>query len=549
MKFTVAQLDPVVGDVRGNVARAVEALGHAAAAGSELLVLSELFLSGYPPRDLVEKPWFLDRVARGVEELAEASARHPETGILVGAPLRTGLSTGRGLANAAVLLYRGRVVFRQEKSLLPFYDIFDEARHFDPAPHVGVFAFRGETLGITICEDAWNDPAMWRGGSPYAHDPVQALANMGATLLVNLSASPFHLGKEELRFRLIGRHAIRHGLPFIYVNQVGGYDELIFDGGSLVVDRHGEPVATLPSCEEALATFDTAEAGAPERYIPEGRVASARRALALGVRDYMAKCGFKKALVGLSGGIDSAVVAAIAADAVGGENVIGVTMPSPYSSRGSVEDSRELAANLGLDFRTLPIDDVFGALKGTLAESFRGRPEDVTEENLQARIRGTLLMALSNKFGALLLSTGNKSEIAVGYCTLYGDMCGGLSVIADLPKTFVYELAAEFNRDRERIPQATIDKPPSAELAPGQVDQDTLPPYPVLDAILALYVEESRSVAAIVAEGYDEATVRWVVRAVDRSEYKRRQAAPGLKITSKAFGSGRRMPIAARWEN
>jgi len=548
MKITLAQLNPTVGDVAGNQAKIVRTLAAAAAEGSDLVVFPELFLTGYPPKDLVERPWFIDKVVAAVGEIARASESHPSTGLLFGAPMPTRLAVGKPLSNAALLIHAGRVLLEQPKSLLPTYDVFDETRYFAPAADIRTVPFMGETLGVSICEDAWNDPELWPHGRLYSTDPISTLAAKGATLFINISASPFYAGKEEIRFRLIQNHARKHGRPFIFVNQVGGNDELVFDGTSFAFDRAGEPSAVGAAFREDVRTVDTNGPGAPGLFVPPGRIASVHDALVLGLRDYMRKCGFAKAVVGLSGGLDSAVTCALAAAAVGPENVLGVTMPSPFSSRGSIEDSLKLAAALGVACVEIPITPIYESYLHTLRGHFGGRAPDETEENIQARIRGNILMAFSNKFGYLVLSTGNKSEIAVGYCTLYGDMSGGLAVLSDVPKTMVYELAAHINRRREMIPRATIEKPPSAELKPNQVDQDTLPPYPVLDRILALYVEELRSVEEIVAMGLGFAaeTVRWVAAMVDRNEYKRKQAALGLKVTTKAFGVGRRMPIAAK---
>lgn len=547
MKVTIAQMNPTVGDVEGNVSKAADALRECAGDAPDLVVFPELFLMGYPPRDLLERRWFIEKSHQAVQRLQEISQKYPETGILVGTAVPTGKSTGPGLYNSALLIYGGQVVFRQHKSLLPTYDVFDESRYFDTAPEVQTVSFKGEVLGISICEDAWNDSELWPWRS-YAIDPVTVLAENKATLLVNISASPFYVGKEEIRHRIIRNHARKHRLPFILVNQVGANDELVFDGRSMFVDRAGEAVETLPSFQEHLQTIHTGTAGAPGRYIPQDRTESIYQALVLGIRDYTRKCGFSRVTLGLSGGIDSSLACCLATEALGSEKVLGVSMPSPYSSRESVEDARRLAKNLGIQFQVIPISDIYTSYLNSLKEHFRGKAFDVTEENIQARIRGNLLMALSNKFGYLVLSPGNKSEVAVGYCTLYGDMSGGLSVLSDVPKTMVYELARYVNRDAEIIPQEIFDKPPSAELKPDQRDQDTLPPYEILDPILHLYVDQGRSANQIIAQGFDPQVVKWVIRAVDKNEYKRRQAAPGLKVTSKAFGMGRRMPIAAKYE-
>ncbi|MBI5528366.1 MAG: NAD+ synthase [Deltaproteobacteria bacterium] len=546
MKIALAQLNPVVGDIEGNVAL-IEKTVAAHAKSADLVAFSELFVSGYPPRDLLERPAFVAAAQAALDRLIVFSRGFPKTGILFGMPLLTGKAVGRGLYNAAVLLCGGEIVGIQAKTLLPNYDVFDEVRYFDPAAEVKPIVFGGETPGISICEDAWNDPEMWPRRKLYSFDPVAELRRRGATVMLNISASPFEAGKEELRFRLARAHARRHGVPFIYLNQVGANDELIFDGGSVVIDASGEPAAVLPTFREEIRVVDTTDRGSGELNATADMIESVHDALVLGVRDYCRKTGFSSAVVGLSGGIDSAVVCCLAAEALGAEHVLGVSMPSPYSSRGSVEDSRALAGNLGVEFRVVPITSVFDAYVGALKDQFGGRPPDVTEENIQARIRGNYLMAISNKLGHLVLSTGNKSEMAVGYCTLYGDMSGGLSVISDVPKTMVYKLAAHINRGGEVIPRAIIEKPPSAELRPNQTDQDTLPPYDILDRILHHYVEEGLSADEIAGHEFKPETVQWVIRTVNRSEYKRRQAAPGLRVTSKAFGVGRRMPIAARY--
>jgi NAD+ synthase (glutamine-hydrolysing) len=546
MKLAMAQLNPLIGDIAGNLAKIVETMSRCRVAEPDLVVFPELFLVGYPPKDLLERPWFIGKVQKAIQELTEISVRFPRTGILFGAPLASGREFGKRLYNSGVLIYQGRILITQNKSLLPTYDVFDETRHFDPAPAIDTVVFKGETLGISICEDAWNSAELWPKGLLYPFDPVEELAKKGATVLINISASPFFAGKEEIRFRLLRDHARKRRLPFVFVNQVGGNDELIFDGRSLCLDSAGEPITVSPSFVEDVRFADTRTAGAPGLYVPQEEIASIHEALVLGVRDYMTKCGFSRAVVGLSGGIDSAVTCCLARDAAGSENVLGISMPSPYSSKGSIEDSRALAENLGIRLDVIPITPVYDAYLRTLQEHFAGEEKDVTEENIQARIRGNILMAFSNKFGHLVLSTGNKSELAVGYCTLYGDMSGGLAVISDVPKTTVYELAGYINRKSEVIPRAILDKPPSAELKPDQTDQDTLPPYPVLDRIIHELIEELRSVEEIAASGLDPETVRRVARMIERSEYKRKQAPPGLKVTTKAFGVGRRIPIAAK---
>jgi len=546
MKVVIAQMNPTIGDIEGNIKKIAETLGSLDKERPDLIVFPELFLVGYPPRDLLERQWFIENAQEAVAGVRRLSMAYPETGILLGAPIRSSRTTGKALHNSALLICNGQLLFSQHKSLLPTYDVFDEARYFEPASGVGTVKFKGEILGITICEDAWNELHML-GIRNYGYDPVEELVKQGAGLLINISASPFQAGKEEQRFRIISNHARKHGVPFLYVNQVGGNDELVFDGRSMFVDKNGEPVRVLPAFSEELAAVETGISGISGLYTPLDRTGSIYSALVTGIRDYMRKCGFNKAILGLSGGIDSAVTCCLAAEAVGNENVVGVSMPSPYSSTGSVEDSRKLAENLGIEFKVIPISDIYSSYLGSLEEPFRGREPDIAEENIQARIRGSIAMALSNKFGYLLLATGNKSEMSVGYCTLYGDMSGGLSPIADVPKTMVYDLARFINREREIIPEETITKPPSAELKPDQLDQDTLPPYDVLDGILNYYVDEGYSAEDIIKKGYDSETVNWVIRNVNRNEYKRKQAAPGLKVTTKAFGIGRRMPIAAKY--
>lgn len=545
MRAALAQVNPTVGDVAGNVRLVAAALDRVRGERPDLVVFPELVLCGYPPRDLIERGWFLERLERGLDEIRGLSRALPDTGILLGTVTRSGSEPARR-HNSAILLCGGAEVFRQDKRLLPNYDVFDEARYFTPGIRSGVVEFRGTRLGITICEDAWNAP----GGFDrrvYDSDPVEELAAARAQLLVNIAASPFTVDKPGQRLRLFQHHARRHGLPLLFVNQVGGNDELVFDGGSLALDGEGRPAAVLPAFESAVRLVDTDVSGTEPGAPPMERVESVHRALVLGLGDYVRKCGFTGVVLGLSGGIDSAVVCCIAASALGPGNVHCLTMPSRFSSPGSVNDSEALARNLGVGLQTIPIEPAHAAYLALLAPHFAGRDSDATEENLQARVRGNLLMAMSNKFGWLVLSTGNKSELAVGYCTLYGDMSGGLSVLADVPKTMVYELARFINREREVIPRATIEKPPSAELRPNQADSDTLPPYPVLDRIIERYVDDGASVEEIVGEGLPEDTVRRVVRAIAGSEHKRRQAAPGIKVSAKAFGIGRRMPIAARY--
>ena len=544
MRIAIAQLNPTVGDFDGNLTKVKEAVELVRDQKPDLVVFPEMFLTGYPPQDLLERRWFVDSALAALKELRGFSKSVPNIGILVGTISPGEHDSGKGLHNSAVLLGAGETLGTTHKALLPTYDVFDEARYFDGAKDTSVVRFGGETLGISICEDAWNDPTLWHGPA-YDFDPIERQVAAGATVLINLSASPFGIGKDEIRYKLFSGHARKHGVPIVLVNQVGGNDELVFDGNSMCVSPTGQLLARLPGFEETVSVVDTGQQeGTP--FVPGDAIVSVYEALVLGLRDYVSKCGFESVALGLSGGIDSALVCAVAADALGPENVVGVTMPSAYSSPGSVNDSVALAANLGVRIETVPIADIHDSYLNTLTRLFPCNEVDVTIENIQARIRGNILMALSNREGHLILSTGNRSELAVGYCTLYGDMSGGLAVISDVPKTMVYKLARHVNRDCELIPAATIEKPPSAELRPGQKDQDALPPYETLDRILEMYIDEDRSLDDIVAEGLEEKTVRWIIDAVNGNEYKRRQAAPGLKITSKAFGTGRRMPMAAR---
>lgn len=545
MRIALCQLNPVVGDIDGNLRQLEQALVRVEPERPDLAVFPELFLVGYPPRDLLAREWFVERALGALDGVRDLSRRHPQTGIVLGTVVRSDRLRGKGLHNAVLLVCDGRVQHRA-KTLLPTYDVFDEARYFDSAESVQPVDYRGSRLGLTVCEDAWNVPEMW-SRAPYERDPVAELAAQGVELVINISASPFSVGKDENRYRLLSGHARRHRIGVVFVNQVGGNDDLVFDGRSLAFDRAGRLQYAGPAFADSIAVLDIDTPGGDGEPVFPDRAEQVHAALVLGVRDYVRKCGFERVVIGLSGGIDSAVVAEIAAAALGPENVTGVTMPSEYSSAGSVEDSRALASKLGIEFLEIPIGPVYRQYLQTLAPLFVGIKPDETEENIQARVRGNLLMALSNKRGSLVLATGNKSELAVGYCTLYGDMSGGLCVLSDVPKMMVYELARFANRGRQVIPESTLTKPPSAELRPNQTDQDTLPPYEILDAIIEMYVDEGRSPDAICAAGFDGATVDWVVRAVGRSEYKRRQAATGLRVTSRAFGSGWRMPIAARY--
>jgi NAD+ synthase (glutamine-hydrolysing) len=540
MKIGFAQLNPTVGDLRGNFEKIRQAYERLAAAGAELVLTPELSITGYPPQDLVFKSRFVPQTLEIVREL---HSHVRDAALLVGFVDRNE-DRGKPFHNSAALLEKGKPLRKTHKSLLPTYDVFDEDRYFEPATCVEPLDVGGKKVGVTICEDIWTEHYLPR--PLYDVEPVQGLIDRGAEIIVNLSASPFNLHKPAIRLEMVGALARAYQRPIFYCNAVGGNDQLVFDGNSIAVNSKGDLIAQLRGFREDEAIIDSENVSVVEfreGSAPEDLFA----ALSLGVRDYLHKCNFKTAVLGLSGGIDSAVVAAVAAHALDAENVLGVSMPSPYSSRGSVDDSLTLARNLGIKCLEIPITNAFKAFKGELNNVFDGLPEDTTEENMQPRLRAMTLMALSNKFGHLLLTTGNKSELAVGYCTIYGDMAGGLAVISDVPKTMVYELARWINRDREIIPRSTIDKPPSAELKPNQKDQDTLPPYEILDEILRLYVEENLSARDIIAHGFDEKTVRWVQRRVDLNEYKREQAAPGLRVTARAFGVGRRMPIAQKY--
>jgi NAD+ synthetase len=544
VKIALAQIDPTVGDFSGNIEKIVAASRRAADQGARLAVFSELAICGYPPADFLEKPSFLVRCRSAVDQLAAATRELP-TAVLAGVALPTDGKDGKPAFNAAVLLDKGQLLLEQHKRLLPFYDVFDEQRYFSPAESQKVIELDGVRLAITICEDAWNDKNFWPRRL-YTVDPVEELMRQKPALHINLSSSPFWHSKRTIRREMLAAMARRDGIPVLMCNQVGGNDSLIFDGSSLALNGRGELIAQAASFVEDLVLVDPFHA-APIPVPEDDDTEATYRALVLGTRDYVRKCGFSKAIVGLSGGIDSALVAAIATEALGRENVICVGMPSPYSSAGSIDDSQKLAANLGIRFETISIRSLFAEFTQALEPVFHGMKEDITEENIQPRIRGTLLMALSNKFGALVLTTGNKSEMAVGYCTLYGDMVGALAVIGDLVKTRVYAVCNWLNRGEEKIPAAILTKPPSAELRPGQMDTDSLPPYDVLDPIVEAYVERYETPERIAAEhGFPLELVRQTVRLIERSEYKRQQAAPVLKVTAKSFGMGRRFPIAVK---
>ena len=560
MKIALGQINPTVGDFSGNAAKIIQFALQARSAGAGLILFPELAVCGYPPRDLVERPSFVARCRATVERIA---AETQGIAVICGMVTAAEADSGKKAMNSAALLREGRIEFIQSKMLLPTYDVFDEMRNFAPAKSQQLFSFCGKQMALTICEDAWNDKRFWNRRL-YGIDPVEELVRAGGNFVLNISASPFWLGKRELRRDMLAAIAKNQKVPVAMVNQVGGNDSLVFDGSSLVIAPDGQVIAQAKSFEEDLIYVDSQKVDSPKvdsqnfespnisgDMHPQvvGEEASVYEALVLGTRDYVHKCGFQRAIVGLSGGIDSALTASIAADALGSENVIGVGMPGPYSSRGSIDDALELAGNLRIRFELISIQEIYEAVRQTLAPVFGELPQDVTEENIQSRARGLLLMSMSNKFGALVLSTGNKSELAVGYCTLYGDMVGGLAVISDVPKTLVYRLSAYVNSRRKVIPEATIEKPPSAELRPDQKDLDSLPPYDVLDAILEDFVEELCSAEQIARNRhFDLDLVRRVIRMIERSEYKRQQAAPGIKISAKAFGYGRRFPIAAKSE-
>ena len=556
MKICLAQINPTVGDFEQNVKKICRFINTAKKKRADLIVFPEMCIVGYPPKDLLELSGFVDSNLKALEEV-----KNNVTGIsaIVGFVDRNAGQRGKNLYNAAAYINNKEIVSRHYKSLLPTYDVFDEDRYFEPAHSISLAKISGRKSGISICEDAWGANIIWHR-KIHHKDPVESMIRQGAEIIINISASPFTIGKQDERLKMLTSHAKKYNVPIVFVNQIGGNDDLVFDGNSLVINKKGVIVDKALSFEEDLLMVefkgpDISAGGSKPSSVgkrtqagaDEGEIESVYDALVLGTRDYVRKCGFKKAVIGLSGGIDSAVTAVIAARALGKGKVLGVTMPSGFSSKGSVKDSKALAKRLGIAFENIPIKSVYNAYTRTLSDMFTGLPFDVTEENLQARIRGKILMAISNKYGYLVLTTGNKSELAVGYCTLYGDMCGGLAVISDIPKTMVYDIAEYINRKKEIIPIDTIEKPPSAELRPDQKDQDSLPPYDILDGVLRAYVEESKDIDDIVGIGFNETLVKDIIKKVDTNEYKRKQAAPGLKVTSKAFGTGRRMPLAQRY--
>ena len=556
MKICLAQINPTIGAFKQNIGKICKSINTAREKGADLVIFPEMSVVGYPPKDLLELSGFVDSNLKALEEV-----KNSVTGIsaIVGFVDRNVAQRGKALYNAAAHIKNRKIVSRHYKSLLPTYDVFDEDRYFEPTHDISIAKISGRKFGISICEDVWGADVVWPG-TIHHKDPVECMVRQGAEIIINISASPFTIGKQDVRLKMLTGHAKRNKVPIVFVNQIGGNDDLVFDGNSLVINKEGIVVGRASGFKEELLMVEfkgsdltiggnkSRLAKKETRYSAgEGDIESVYNALVLGTRDYVKKCGFKKAVIGLSGGIDSAVTAVIAVKALGKNKVLGVTMPSTFSSKGSVDDSMVLAKRLGIKCELIPIKSVYNAYTKTLSGVFAGLPFDVTEENLQARIRGKILMAISNKHGYLVLTTGNKSELAVGYCTLYGDMCGGLAVISDIPKTMVYRLAEYINRRKEIIPADTIEKPPSAELRPNQKDQDSLPSYDVLDGVLRAYVEESKDVGDIIEMGYDESLVKDIINKVDRNEYKRKQAAPGLKVTTKAFGTGRRMPLAQRY--
>ncbi len=549
MKIAIAQINPVIADIDGNREKILSFIGRGESKSADLIIFPEMATIGYPPMDLLENSKLVDDNLSSLEKICE-SCRGINASIIVGY-VDYNMENPPMLFNSAAVIQQGKIIFRQNKTLLPGYDVFDEYRYFSPAKESAVFELNGIKTGITICEDIWaalgNDNSRFMDQRRYHSDPMRQLADRGAELIINISASPYVKGKRQVRMDMLSALAKKSGVSIVYVNQVGGNDSLIFDGNSFCINREGDVYAHAGGFEEDLLVIEEGKGSGVAVAVDD--IDDIRKALVVGLRDYMYKSGFKKAVLGLSGGIDSALVATLACEALGVENVTGITMPSMYSSSGSVDDSYTLAQNLGMRIETIAIKNLFEQFKTDLDVMFHGMKEDVTEENLQARIRGILLMSVSNKTGALLLSTGNKSESATGYCTMYGDMCGGLAVISDLPKTLVYELSERINHDagRDIIPRAIIEKAPSAELRPDQKDQDSLPPYDILDAILEFYVEQRMSADDIVSRGYSRETVDRVLRLINMNEYKRFQAAPGLKVTSKAFGTGRRIPLVKRF--
>ena len=545
MKIALAQINPTIGDFDGNTEKIMAAAERARGLSCDLVVFSELVISGYPPRDLLERKDFVETNLKHLQKLVTSIKG---IGVICGFVDKNPEKEGNPLYNSAVLFDKGKILHQTHKRLLPAYDVFDERRYFEPGTECSSFLYEDCRIGITVCEDIWNDKDFF-SRQLYPVDPVERVIKEGADLLVNIAASPYYVGKREFKWDMFGGIAKKYELPLLYVNQVGGNDSVLFDGISLAFDSKGKMTARARDFEEDVVTFDTDSQKGDMHPISESDTQSILNALIIGTRDYVRKCGFSKAVVGLSGGIDSALTACIATRALGKENVIVIFMPSQYTSKENLEDTRELAANLGIKLLNVPIEEIFKKYLQELSPLFEDVETEVTGQNIQARIRQIILMALSNKFGYLLLSTGNKSELAVGYCTLYGDMSGGLAVISDVPKTTVYQIARFINRDNEMIPERIIQKSPSAELKPDQLDQDDLPPYEILDGILKAYIEENKAAEEIMETGFEPSVVRDIIRRVDRNEYKRHQSPPGLKVTTKSFGYGRRYPIAQRYRS
>jgi NAD+ synthase (glutamine-hydrolysing) len=545
MKIALAQINPIIGDFAHNTEKIIAAAERAIDLSCDLIVFSELIISGYPPRDLLEKKDFVDANLIHLQKLVTSMKG---IGVICGVVDKNPNEKGNLLYNSAVLFDNGKILHRAHKRLLPTYDVFDERRYFEPGKECSSFLYKDCQIGLTICEDIWNDKDFF-SRRLYPADPVESMIKSGVNLLINISASPFHVGKREFKWDMFGSMAKKYKVPLLYANQVGGNDSVLFDGISLAFDSKGTMVARARDFEEDIVVFDTQTQKGDLHSVSESDAESILNALIMGTRDYVQKCGFSKAVVGLSGGIDSALTAYIAVQALGKENVILLFMPSQYTLKENFEDTKNLAINLGIKLFNVPIEGVFETFLQELSPLFKNVATEVTGQNIQARIRGTILMALSNKFGCLLLSTGNKSELAVGYCTLYGDMNGGLSVISDVPKTMVYQIARLINKDREVIPERIIQKPPSAELKPDQLDQDDLPPYETLDDILKAYIEDNKVPEEIIEMGFEPSIVKDIIKRVDQNEYKRHQSPPGLKVTTKSFGYGRRFPIAQRYRS
>lgn len=544
MKIYLAQINTTVGAIKTNTNKIIEYAHKAMACGGNLVVFHEMAITGYPPKDLLDRKEFVDDNIAAVNLIAKSC---PKIGIIVGFVDHNPNKQGKRLMNAAALTYGGKVISKTYKSLLPFYDVFDEGRYFEPSSEVHVSEFLGKKTGITICEDVWNDKDA-SNVQYYQINPVEELIKQKSEIIITINSSPFHAGKPAMRNNMLKKLAVKYRTPVIYVNQVGGNDSLIFDGGSVVFDSDGVVKARAKMFEEDFIVYDTEAKSGDISDTSNNDTEMVFNALVTGVRDYFRKCGIKKAIIGVSGGIDSALSTCIATEALGKENVLGVSMPSKYSSKASIEDAKELCANLGVEFKIIPIQKIVDVYSETMKDEFKNLTADTTEENIQARVRANILLAMSNKFGYLVLNNGNKSESSVGYCTLYGDMAGGLAVISDVPKYMVYELARYVNRDRKIVPENIFTKAPSAELKPNQTDQDTLPPYDILDKIIKAYVEESKGKDEIIAMGIDKDIVEKTIRMINASEYKRHQMPPGLKVTTKAYGFGRRMPIACKIE-